>query len=753
MLGRSALLAATNVVDYGNWLGNYSDVSLLLRNGTPLLVPFDESPTPKTITSVGNASATTAIARWNQGSGGSSLAFDGSGDYLKAPDSNDFLFGTGDFTIECWIYKTATTAVSTILANLVDPSLAASDIWIYVNSNNAIVTSNWGAIYSTSASHVVSDNSWFHIAWTRLGTTARIFVNGQVVSTYTLSANINRNTGPTIGAYGASVYPFSGYIDDLRITKGIARYETGTGANAGKMVFAGTNDLALPTTELPANITDDPNWNNVSLLLRNGTQQLLPFDESPTPKSITAVGNASVSTAVARWNQGSGGSSLAFDGTDDRLTFASSNDFAFGTGEFTIEVWMFSQDVSNAQRGLVQISDATGGLSGTFTNSVMIYQGSNGVVTQNGGFTAGINGAFMPTNVSLSTNVWYHIALTRVGSTFRLFIQGDLVGTLTSTVNLTSSNLVVGGFIGTSNLYNGLLDDLRITKGIARYVEGTGTNAGKMVFAGTNDLADPNTFGEFQTNSGPNPDPSYNSVSLLLRNGTPLLVPFDESPTPKTITRVGDATISTTIFKYGTSSLYLDGTGDVFTVPPSAAFAPGTGDFTIEAWVYVQRSTNGIVFNQAVSGTNYFVFETVSTTALLTMTPSGGGSAILGPSGFNMLNTWRHIAAVRQSGVVRVFIDGVSGTPTANGMDLSNTTFVPTIGAYTHNYGQNVYQGYIDDLRYTKGIARYTSNFTPPTAELPANITNDPSYNSVSLLLRNGALARTIEVAPLKGRA
>jgi len=240
-------------------------------------------------------------------------------------------------------------------------------------------------------------------------------------------------------------------------------------------------------------------------------------------------------------------------------------------------------------------------------------------------------------------------------------------------------------------------------------------------------------------------------VITVAQNG--LLSPIDESPTPKTITSVGNASVTTTIFKYGTSSLYLGGTGDVFTVPPSAAFAPGTGDFTIEAWVYVQNSTNGIVFNQCVSGTNYFVFETTSTNASLTMTPSGGGSEIAGPSGFNMLNTWRHIAAVRQSGVVRVFIDGVSGTPTANGMDLSNTTFVPTIGAYTHNYGQNVYQGYIDDLRYTKGIARYTSNFTPPTAELPANITNDPSYNSVSLLLRNGALARTIEVAPLKGRA
>lgn len=213
---------------------------------------------------------------------------------------------------------------------------------------------------------------------------------------------------------------------------------------------------------------------------------------------------------------------------------------------------------------------------------------------------------------------------------------------------------------------------------------------------------------------------NYSDVSLLLRNGTPVLVPFDESPTPKAISQVGNAAISTTVFKYGTSSLYLDGTGDVFTTPASAAFAPGTGDFTVEAWVYLTRSSAGIVFTQSVSTINYFVFVVDGTSALLYMTLSGAGTAISGPSGFNMLNTWRHVAATRKSGTVRVFIDGVSGVPTSNTTNLSNTTYVPTIGAYTHNYAQLAYQGYIDDLRYTKGIARYTKNFLPPPAQLPA---------------------------------
>jgi hypothetical protein len=457
------------------------------------------------------------------------------------------------------------------------------------------------------------------------------------------------------------------------------------------------------------------NYSDVALLLRGNTiPALIPLDESPTPKTLSIIGNTTATASFFKH----GNSSLYFDGIGDGIGLGTGNSaYAFGSGDFTVEAWVYRLNTSGATI-LVGQSDlaSAGGSSYAFYVS-----GSSASQLYIGG------GAFSVTSPNPSINQWAHVAWVRQGGNFRSFLNGQLINTNSSlgtgavNVGSTAYQACIGQWATGANALNGFIDDLRVTKGVARYEVGTGANANQMVFAGTNDLAYP-ILNTAELPANITDDPSYNSVSLLLRgNGTPsnTLVPFDESPAPKTIVAVDGATISTTIFKYGTSSLYLDGTGDVFTVSPSAAFAPGTGDFTIEAWVYLTRSSAGIVFSQTVSGTNYFMFVVDGTSAYITMTPSGGGSAIVGPSGFNMLNTWRHIAAVRQSGVVRVFIDGISGTPAANGMNLSNTTFIPTIGAYTHNYGQLVYQGYIDDLRYTKGVARYTSNFTPPPAELP----------------------------------
>ena len=102
--GRSALLAASGGLGYGNWTGNYSDVSLLMRGAsTPgSLIPLDESPTPKTITAVGNAGISTTTFKY----GDSSLVFDGSGDMLTIPNNAALDFGTDNFTVECWVNST-----------------------------------------------------------------------------------------------------------------------------------------------------------------------------------------------------------------------------------------------------------------------------------------------------------------------------------------------------------------------------------------------------------------------------------------------------------------------------------------------------------------------------------------------------------------------------------------------------------------------------------------------------------------------
>jgi len=214
----------------------------------------------------------------------------------------------------------------------------------------------------------------------------------------------------------------------------------------------------------------DPDFANVSLLLHgNGTNGSTTFtDNSPSPKTVTAVGNAQISTTQSKF----GGASIEFDKVADRLTLAASSDFAFGTGDFTVELWAYSRDVLGAnQRGFLQISPVAGGLSTSYVNGIFIAQGGDatgGVLT--GGLYANINNNYVGSNTAvLSTNTWFHVALTRASGTVRLFFNGNVHASITNTSNVTGSNLVVGGYYDTAFLYDGYIDDLRITKGVARY--------------------------------------------------------------------------------------------------------------------------------------------------------------------------------------------------------------------------------------------------------------------------------------------
>tara|TARA_R110000868_G_scaffold40503_1_gene139735 strand:- start:899 stop:1624 length:726 start_codon:yes stop_codon:yes gene_type:complete len=218
-------------------------------------------------------------------------------------------------------------------------------------------------------------------------------------------------------------------------------------------------------------------------------------------------------------------------------------------------------------------------------------------------------------------------------------------------------------------------------------------------------------------------DASYSSVSLLLHGDGPdgSTVIIDNSPTPKQATIVSGAQIRTAQSKFGGSSIYPAGFGSAVQFPAGTAFQYGTGDFTIEAWVYILSfiPSGSVIFSQSVSGTNYFVFGVgASGSIIFTGTASGGGTSILGPSNIS-LNTWAHIAACRESGIVRVFVNGISGTPTSNSTNFSDTTRLPTVGNYSHAFATVYTEGYIDELRITKGIARYQSTFTPPTAPFP----------------------------------
>ena len=229
-------------------------------------------------------------------------------------------------------------------------------------------------------------------------------------------------------------------------------------------------------------------------------------------------------------------------------------------------------------------------------------------------------------------------------------------------------------------------------------------------------------------------DTNIRDVSLLLHgngtNGSTTIT--DSSLTPKTVTAVGNAQISTAQSKFGGASIAFDGNGDYLTAANNASLNFDSGDFTIECWFYAAALPTpnsdtvrvgalavygGVFFGGNAQGYQFSVNFTGN--QLVMGRPATG---VLASGSFTFaLSTWYHVAYTRAGSTNRLFVGGQSLT-------LSTDTFSPVtsptgtlrVGSERlfSNYDHD-FNGYIDDFRITKGIARYTANFTPPTLPFP----------------------------------
>jgi hypothetical protein len=207
-------------------------------------------------------------------------------------------------------------------------------------------------------------------------------------------------------------------------------------------------------------------------------------------------------------------------------------------------------------------------------------------------------------------------------------------------------------------------------------------------------------------------DPDFANVSLLLHmDGTNGSTTFtDSSSNAFAVTAFGNAQVTTTDPKFGTGSLTLDGDDDYLTVAADADFQFGTGDFTVECWVYVNSTGNTGLFTFGSSGSGLQVNLFNSQWNL--GTAGSGGTAMAAIT----TGAWQHLAVTRSGSSLRMFINGTQiGSTLTNSTNLSDNAL--KIGYYFgSNYAMN---GKVDDFRVTKGVARYTANFTAPTAPFP----------------------------------
>ena len=212
-------------------------------------------------------------------------------------------------------------------------------------------------------------------------------------------------------------------------------------------------------------------------------------------------------------------------------------------------------------------------------------------------------------------------------------------------------------------------------------------------------------------------DSFFSSVSLLLHgngsNGSTTIT--DSGPSPKTVTAIGNAQISTAQSKFGGTSIAFDGSGDYLSIANNAAFNFQSSSFTVEAWVYV--TTNNLAGNHCVvsnyqNSANGWALQLSNGT--MRFNASGDGPDITGTTVFST-NTWYHVAVSGEIGSIKLFINGTQEGSTYTGATSLNSTAITTVGGLWAGALFNTLFGYIDELRITKGVARYTTNFTPPT--------------------------------------
>lgn len=224
-------------------------------------------------------------------------------------------------------------------------------------------------------------------------------------------------------------------------------------------------------------------------------------------------------------------------------------------------------------------------------------------------------------------------------------------------------------------------------------------------------------------------DTYFDDVSLLLHfNGSDGSTTFtDNSSLAHTVTAVGNAQLDDQSPKFGSASLLLDGTGDYATIPYHADLHLSTGDFTIECWVRASTSNNSrnilhlgrtsnndTAWELAITSGGYLQFNARddSGNSVFPTQSSGGGYTD---------GTWHHIAATREGNTFRIFRNGTLLDTKTSSMTIraaaSSPNYILCVGALAG--GTSAWNGRIDDLRITAGVARYTASFTAPTAEFP----------------------------------
>ena len=658
MFSSSTKAASGNVPAIPDPQFNY--VTMLLHgdgtNGAQNNTFVDSSTNNFTITRNGN---TTQGSYSPYGSNWSN--YFSAGNYLSIASNATFNWGTGDGTMEWWF--------NAPLQSTNYPGLVGSANYSSSGSTNVRWDNKFGSANSKLFIYIngggdpilvntstLTPNAWHHCAVVRASGVLYFYVDGVQNGSVTWSGTMNWSYGGFYIGKGFDVdgsqANFNGYISNVRNIKGTAIYTGST--------------YTVPTAPLTA-VT------NTQLLTCQSNRFI---DNSSNAYTITTTGAPSVQrfnpfgTATAYSTSVIGGSAY-FDGSGDSLVTPTSANLNIGTGAFQIDFWMYSLAVPAQYVGPFSANNA-GGNGGIF----FAYRSGNLDFTNNYD-TAGVISAPYP-----AINQWHHIALVRNSSNVRsYYIDGVRVGTLSNSVDFNQTEITVG------------------------HVSWKGYISNFRTIVGSN-VADPNS----STITIPTAPTTAVSNTQLLTNFTNGAI-FDNAMM-NDLETVGNAQISTSVKKFGTGSMAFDGSGDWLTMPYGPTQNFSTGSFTIEMWAYLNSLSASYyvpagTWNSGTSDEWLIQIQNNGNIRFLTTAGSTFYSASITTA------TWYHIAIVRNGSTINIYVNGTSvGSYTCTN-SLGSVSKTLYIGTQAGTWDWN---GYIDDFRITNGYARYTANFTPPTA-------------------------------------
>jgi hypothetical protein len=563
-------------------------------------------------------------------------------------------------------------------------------------------------------------NTTYHIALIRKGATYTFFINGNNIVSYISPIPYyisDSNSVISIGYLNPTGFSsFNGIIDELRITNGIARYTTNFAITSISFpsisvpfninLLSQAQSLTSETTvsvasSTPSNIIVDQYYYKVVALMHFNDATFIDNSIYNAPSSnINTTFSLIQSVPISTLSVGS-----AYFNGNSQLIYNSSPLYLFVINSFTIEFFIYA---SNNNSLVFLTSSSTTYISNLITVSI---NNNNNIQIQ---FNSSIGNLI--SNKVIILNKWYNICIVNNNSYYQSIISLYINGILDNSLNnlmqtsidstYTKLYLIFGSINGTTlNNFQGYLKEFRITNGIARYNSNYTIQSTSFANGNTGIL----------TTIKETCDLYWYYVTLLLHFdgiNTILKDSSNYNMIPSSISFPDMTIYSFNRFVFGNSSLYLNNGYIVY--PSSSNFALNNNNFTIEFWISYDNSISPF---RILGNINWYIGLN-SNNNITFVISNNTTSSIISFIGTSILvqRIWYNIAIVRNKNNILIFVNGNLESSNIFTYQIDDGTNWPLyIG--TDGSTNNKCNDYIDELRITNGISRYTTNYSMATSQ------------------------------------